>query len=409
LVAQIARAWPELKIAVVAVKVDDVAYVHRQLVHHRVDASVVSSQSHPANVARVVVTTYLGLGYTAQYDLPGFQCFSVNSLELVIVMDALDAVTKKPYECLQYLQQARFLGFLPPGATPAPLERDLMTSLFGFDELVLPQHGHHERHVEVAVVRAPGCKLSSQNSDILQVKRRGIWHHHSRNRRIAGLVSAISRRDSETLQREYPSLPQLSQMSMGMVVVIVENVEHALALAEDLPDAALWFGPTFDLQGLTRRQRQLAQAGLNHPLATTAIVTATRLPEMNLREIGCVVRADGGVGLPNFNDDARAQLAGDQRPLLLIDVEDRHHPQLRHTRQRRRDAYQERGWYAVGVDPVTARVERFLQEHVDDDQSAQLGGRNQRRRRPPLEYGQIPSAREQAAARVRRFLGDIVE
>jgi hypothetical protein len=46
--------------------------------------------------------------------------------------------------------------------------------------------------------------------------------------------------------------------------------------------------------------------------------------------------------------------------LLLIDFHDRHHPLLRRRSRRRQEAYAERGWFAPGVDPVQARVERFL-------------------------------------------------
>jgi len=51
---------------------------------------------------------------------------------------------------------------------------------------------------------------------------------------------------------------------------------------------------------------------------------------------------------------------GPARPLLLVDFDDRGHPQLRRRARQRRQAYAERGWFAPGTDPVQARAERFL-------------------------------------------------
>jgi hypothetical protein len=46
--------------------------------------------------------------------------------------------------------------------------------------------------------------------------------------------------------------------------------------------------------------------------------------------------------------------------LLLIDFDDKHHPIFRRWSRQRWAAYSEHGWYAPGVDPVLARIERFL-------------------------------------------------
>jgi hypothetical protein len=85
------------------------------------------------------------------------------------------------------------------------------------------------------------------------------------------------------------------------------------------------------------------------------------LANLDLSCAGVLVRADGGVGPPPL---APAQLIepddGPARPLLLLDFDDRHHPELRRRTRLRREAYAERGWLAPGVDPVRARVERFL-------------------------------------------------
>ena len=48
-----------------------------------------------------------------------------------------------------------------------------------------------------------------------------------------------------------------------------------------------------------------------------------------------------------------------RRPLLVVDLDDRHHPRLRQWVRQRWVAYMERGWVVDSVGPAT-RVERFL-------------------------------------------------
>jgi hypothetical protein len=73
------------------------------------------------------------------------------------------------------------------------------------------------------------------------------------------------------------------------------------------------------------------------------------------------VRVDGGVGLPPLAPEQLIEPDdGPSRPLLLLDFDDRGHPQLRRRARLRWQAYAERGWFAPGVDPVEARAQQFL-------------------------------------------------
>src|SRR5262245_10296919 len=97
------------------------------------------------------------------------------------------------------------------------------------------------------------------------------------------------------------------------------------------------------------------------PRPLPAVVTAAALPEVDLARVGVLVRADGGAGLPPLGPGQLVEPdEGPARPLLLIDLHDRHHPALRRQSRRRQDAYADRGWFAPGVEPVQARAERFL-------------------------------------------------
>jgi hypothetical protein len=92
-----------------------------------------------------------------------------------------------------------------------------------------------------------------------------------------------------------------------------------------------------------------------------AIATAAALGIVNLARVGTLIRASGGVGLPPLaKGDLAVYGSAAVGRLVLVDFADRHHPLLRRQSRLRHQAYVERGWFGAGVDPMEARVERFL-------------------------------------------------
>jgi len=150
LIAQLARAWPEARVVITAVRHDDVFALARALRNYGLKVSAIIPGSVPETVERLVVTTYAGLAESAQYRGSSFSCFDVSHLDMIIALDALEATGRIPVECLSYALRARLYGLLPLDVEPAPLERDWMAALFGFEELVIPRYGCHERLVQIA-------------------------------------------------------------------------------------------------------------------------------------------------------------------------------------------------------------------------------------------------------------------
>ncbi len=94
------------------------------------------------------------------------------------------------------------------------------------------------------------------------------------------------------------------------------------------------------------------------------IATPGGLADVPLAEADVLVRAGGGVGLPPVPGWQLVQANAEDRPLLLVDVDDRHHARLRLEARKRKQAYAARGWYDVGVEPSEARVEAFLADRT---------------------------------------------
>jgi hypothetical protein len=353
LVGQVALAWPDKTLAAVVRREEEGCRLRSRLREYGVDAALVTGRHHASGPSRVVVTTPVGLAYTPT---------EVEWLDIVIAMDAQDATGKSYMECLSHAWRARLYGLLTVDARPAPLERDQMHALFGFQELFVPRHGHRLRPLRVINNSVKGGPELPANANLVVLKRRGLWRHALRNRRVARLARAFADGGTDTLTQMLGPARVVQLVSPG-VIVLVENVEHALALGELLPDWPVFTGADVCEHGLTgeqirrlRQQRDPFDFGPLHAMVTLAV-----LPDLDFRRVDVVVRADGGVGLPPLNLDALVESDQDPvRPLLIVDFIDRHHPVLRQRSRARQESYEEAGWFRQGVDPATARVERFL-------------------------------------------------
>jgi hypothetical protein len=360
LVAQVALAWPERTLVVAARRRQEVYDLAGRLRAFLPTVSVVTARDKPAAVDRVVVATYEGLGHTASYRAPGHKVFDVSWVNTVVVPDALEATGRVALRCLSRAVRARLYGLIDMAARPAPLERDHLAFLFGFQELTVPYHGCRERPVRVAHCRIQGGPELPLASTGVLLERRGLWQHPVRNRKVRQLASAFRTGDEEELGRLLGVT--ISAPPPG-VLVLVANVEQALALAPQLPGWPVVAGPGVLTDGLTAEQacrlRALPDPCCLGPLH--AIVTPTALSGTDLARVGVLVRADGGGGLPPFGPEALVERDdAPARPLLVVDFLDRHHPVLRSRSRRRRAAYEDRGWFGPGVNPAEARAAHFL-------------------------------------------------
>jgi hypothetical protein len=354
LVAEVALGWPDLTVAVVVRRLDEGRRFAACLRQYGLDVARVGGRHRGSGRGRVAVTTPQGLA-----DLPT----DVAWLDVVFTLDAVEATAKVYTECLVRACRARLYGLLPCDVRPAPLEADLLAALFGFEEVVLPRHGCHERRVEVLTVPCAGGMPLPAGLDGLRLKRQGLWRHERRNRLVAQLARAVCAKDVERLQASLPAVAAaLARTPGNRVAVLVENVEHALALTPLLAGWPVVTGRQVQEQGLpgkAREQLRARQSPWRSP-AGGLIVTAAGLAGIDPGSFDVVVRADGGRGLPALRPEQLVQPDDQDSPLWLIDLKDRHHPVLRQWARSRVEAYSQRSWFAAGVEVRQGRVERYL-------------------------------------------------
>ena len=359
LVAQVARAWPDRTVTAVVARRDDAAVAVKQLRASGLDAFAFTARNQPVVETRVAVATYDGMAY-----MP----VAAQMLDIVVALDAVEALGDRPRWCLQHLDRARLYGLLDANRLPSPCEQDLLHCLFGFEAVQLPRPGLVMRPVEVAWVQGQGRRLRSEPTDVLELKHYAVWNQDERNRQVARLARAAAAGGVEDLAAMLPkAAPAALPAGPRRVLVLVENVEHALILMNKLPHWPVFTSGLRNLDGLSTMQAAALETRRFGPESApppVGIVTQAGLRSCDtpLCQTDVLIRADGGVGLPGLPPSALVRPAHEasRGPLLAIDFDDGHHPELRRRVQQRRHAYLEAGWPAPGRDGAFMRIKQFL-------------------------------------------------
>jgi len=327
LVAQVHLSFPDAKIAVAAARLGDVRRLGRALKPLAPATNWATHDDLPADPGRLVVATYFGLAEI------------IHKLDILICQDAREALSWRPRFAIGHATKARLFGLTAGDRLRAPYDRDRAWALFGFDELEIPDHGRVARPVAVAFERISGGP-GPEGVGVVALKREGLWAHPVRNRRVARLARSLA---GGGLAAEHPAVAEGLGLDDPGIVVLVEGIEHAEALVPALPGWDLLPG----------------SAGPAGAGKVRAIATLDGLARPDRDGVDVVVRADGGIGVPAVLAHGWSTPYPGGRPLILVDFDDRHHPDLRRRSRGRRRAYRELGWAVDGEGPTTP-VDRFL-------------------------------------------------
>lgn len=352
LIAQMALAWPDARIVAVVTRARDAARLRRaleRLLRRRVGLS--TSRNPEAKYRRVFVATPSRLG-------SGVLAIERRHLYVAVNPDELfsDGYFGFAVEGLRHAHRSRLYGLLPTDAQPSPRRRDQMTALFGSGEYLVPRHGYRPRVVSVAFIRVAGGSPLAINADKYTVKRDGVHEHAVRNRRLVRLARALASNDRCRLQHDFPSVALFGNR-IGRVGVLAAHFGHALRLARML-DWPLVAGPDVLDDGLDEDDLERLEMGGDATIRTTWPVVVTPAGLKRAGRFDVLIRADGGIGLPALPPAVLTVPEGEERPLLLIDVRDEHHPLLRRWSAARRRAYMTASWMAGTT--LSTPLARFL-------------------------------------------------
>jgi hypothetical protein len=329
LVVKAALALPDARIAVIDANISRNYALYHQLRRCLPDVGFATSRNglgEPEH--RVIVSTYGGMAFQQH-----------EHRDMIFVVDAVTAVGQRGDYVLERAERARLFGLIDLHEQLSPYERDRLIGKFGLVRLRAAAPGNQIVPVRFCQPRFHGRATLSAVRRI-EFERAALWRHPPRNRRIAGYARALCQRDEST-----------------NVAVLVDNVEHAVYLARHLPGWPVVTGHAVRRQGLKRWQQDILSRSQIDDTTRHLIATRAGLDMIDIYRAHVVIRADGGRGLP-FGDEVPVGRGGDV--LVLVDVDDRHHPQLRIRSRQRYDAYLDAGWVPIIADSMRALINQFL-------------------------------------------------
>jgi hypothetical protein len=265
LIAQIAEAYPKARILVIASRQNDVLHLHRRLSERGLPAGRAFYGRQSPGTYRIAVTTPSSVG-TGLAD--------AANRDVVIYVNPAEAFGRWGILGLESIGPARVYGLMPEGFNPPNPTNDLVTMVFGDESVRVPKHGSTARPVQVVFVasRVNGNMVAKESD--LDVRRRLVWHHPVRNRRIAQIAVACTCEECDKLENLASGLGWAArERENGYVGVLVESVEHALELRRHLPGWPVLNG------GLEHRRWPRSGHRRPHPFPGAAQAASVTVPD----------------------------------------------------------------------------------------------------------------------------------
>lgn len=351
---QVANAFPDLQIAMLANSGQEVDALSQQLRSHGIPVTAVVRRQigDDEHVQRIVVTTPFGVEESG---------VELQQRDLVFFANARHAThTQAEYEISKSGGCFRLFAFLPLEQRLANYDRDRLARIFGLRRICVPRHGHRATDVRVEFLPIQGARIPECQSP-LEVKRAGVFGNHVRNRLIAKVARQLSVGDPaayDQLWREIST--ECRTPAAKTVAVVVENVAHAEKIRKRLRGWPVWTGSN---ERRVPDNPCVARSGfgqITRSETSELICTIDGLPTAPLQNTDVIIWAASGPRGPQIPQSRLVQPYGSERPLLIIDVVDTQHPQLvawNHCRQR---DYFTREWIPIGCDRTDVRIHQFL-------------------------------------------------
>lgn len=355
LILELIFAFPTGTFAIVGGHVPQLQSIAGRLRLHEIPVSVHDACRRPPP-RQVVLSTYGGVMLNNEIQF--------SHREIVIFLDALHVTRQDACDAL-LMPDCRFrlYGILRRDRHVSPWVQSRLMAAFGPHRLVLPAHGRIQAAVNVASIPLTRPRLDPTEQDFVVVKRRGYWQHPPRNRRVAHVARALAAGDAQRLQ-DHPGILRWLGERVGLpinTVVLVENLEHALALVTQMQGSPIIAAAEPFLDGLSESQQRCLHAPCSSLMSTPNIITAAAAPTTRLQGVDVIFWAGGGPHLPPIPGHWLTRPSNTDQPrVLVVDFADRHHPLLGRWTAARRRACVSNDWFDTDVAPAEGRIERFL-------------------------------------------------
>lgn len=340
IIGEIASAYPEQSIAVLATTRNAVKKTVHELRKGDVRTEQVRSDSCPSSAARVVVGTYEAMGH---------DMVELDKRDFILTLDAREALSERAQLALIASDlRGRLFGFVKLDEDFAPLENNHLAATFGFHQADVPIHGFQPVVVDVEWLKFR-VQPPSGNTPAT-IKRNGVWRSGLRNRLLAKYAK--------------------SAIVDHRVVMLVDSIKHACRLGRHLADWPISIDADSNLDGLSTADHDVLLAGRSRWISgTNLIATATAFAAIRPHTFDTVIWAGSGPGLPPIPTSHLICSSDARHQMTVVDIRDRHHPLLRRWSRMRREAYIDAGWFErqFQLDPATGRAVRFVHDRLGSE------------------------------------------
>ena len=355
IIEELVGSYPDQTFAVMTSTRRKGADLLRKLRQAGVQAHRTTSRSE----RRVIIGTYFSMAN----DYIGLE-----HRDVIIAHDAREAIGERAQLALTAPDiRGRLYGLLNSDEKLSQLEEDRLAATFGFDHVSVPAYGCQPVSVGVTLFRYDGPFLEADKS-LASLKRRGIWNEPRRNQRFTKLARAISEGDAETIGRLAPDLTENHGVNSPRgTVLLADSIEHVVALARRLRSWPIRINPHYTDVGLPDGARRLLQRGMHRWVGRNLIATPDGLSEITPGTFDFLVWAGGGPTLPPIPWNHLTCPSTEPRRLIVVDVDERHHPRLRRWSRQRRQGFRDAGWFERPFNPTLGRVLRFLDRRPQEE------------------------------------------
>lgn len=284
--------------------------------------------------------------------------------DIVVFADGRQCITVDAQEALeQTAARFRLFGIVRLGERMSPYEEGKMMGVFGPELVDLLGHCWTRRDVHVAWVhhRQPSIHLERKGSDF---DYRCVIHNERRNRDIAALARGLAIADPVPIRkhRDIADWCERNCRTQYQVTVLVDRLDHAVALADKLHDWPVVGPDNISLHGYPARVRRMLRPMASWEPARRIVMTdaAEDYPGY-LSNI--VIWAGAGPCAAPIPDTWLKEPRHYSSPLLIIDFADWFNGTTRKWSKSREREYERRDLFRVGIDPVYGRINRFLKAH----------------------------------------------
>ncbi len=283
--------------------------------------------------------------------------------DIVILLDARNCIHAQAQAALETMDaQFRLFGIVRRGQSLSPYEEGVMMGVFGPELIDLMAYRYTRRDVRVAWVnnRQHPIELERHGSDF---DYRCVIHNERRNRLIARLAKALAVRDPGPCRDYRAIFDWCDWYERGRlnVTVLVDRLDHALALHTKLPTWPIIARENISLQGYSKRVRRLFRPrGPSWDFRRWQIVMTDAAEDFHGYSSDIVIWAGAGPCAAPLPNSWLAESSHYRRPLLIVDFHDAFNPKTGQWSRRRMDEYAHRDFFPVGVHPTDGRIRRFL-------------------------------------------------